>query len=796
MATPVYCPECDHKLNLSPATLLKPSAKVRCPSCEAVVTVGSKAPPPAPRKSTAIAPKRPPRRQVLDDEIVEELEEVKETRSARKSVKRRDDEDEEAPRRSSRNGEEKSNTPLIVGLSVGGVALLGLAITLVLVLRKGKDTTTDDKPDLARNDTPVKLPDPNRPDPIRNPNQPDPNRPDPNRPDPNQPDPNPVNPPNGNEGPETLGGLSRVVLNRVKAATVMVRVTLPGGRSGTGSGFFEVTSGCVMTNAHVLNMLERGNPPPQKIDIVINSGQGPEKERVVPVSLGGVDRLSDLALLRLPPVELGGAPYPPGLTVTPAKTLQETQKVYVLGFPFGEQLGKNITVSESSVTSLRTDAHGDLSQVQVNGGMNPGNSGGPVVDARGNVVGVAVSIIKGTGISFAIPGERVHSVLAGRLSEINVTEAIQRDTQLVVQVTVVAIDPQKRIQHVSLQWWYGNPGEKVPPSATPPVPAPNAPRTNVEANYNADNQTATAELVLPALPQPGQVLWVQPAFVNATGQAAWTAGVARTLEQPPEPRTIDLVLRPQLGRVPLELKSKATFRLKSSDGESHSLMHNIETKLTEETRQVTPQGLSSSVVGVNRFEIGRSIDGKGPPESPRLKAIVQDIGKLLIVLTYDNTGTVIKSQSDLRLVPKGSRDVLDDFSGQMQQSIDLIQVSVPPGQYVPGKTWTAPRKISIETVLTDTVMADIDMTYQYKGLKVQQGRQVAVVSMVGKLRGIKGRSVNLEGQATGVSHVDLMTGRVLGGKAILDITLDLSFRGESIRSKGTLEVSLARMFNQ
>ena len=47
--------------------------------------------------------------------------------------------------------------------------------------------------------------------------------------------------------------------------------------------------------------------------------------------------------------------------------------------------------------------HGDdglLSKVQVNGGMQPGNSGGPVVDPHGNVIGVAVSIIEGTQINF------------------------------------------------------------------------------------------------------------------------------------------------------------------------------------------------------------------------------------------------------------------------------------------------------------------------------------------------------------------------------------------------------------
>src|SRR5262249_24009624 len=63
-----------------------------------------------------------------------------------------------------------------------------------------------------------------------------------------------------------------------------------------------------------------------------------------------------------------------------------------------------ITVTTSSVSSLRREG-GILKQVQVNGGMQPGNSGGPVTDTRGKVVGVSVAGITGTTINFAIPSD-------------------------------------------------------------------------------------------------------------------------------------------------------------------------------------------------------------------------------------------------------------------------------------------------------------------------------------------------------------------------------------------------------
>src|SRR4029077_20000281 len=120
---------------------------------------------------------------------------------------------------------------------------------------------------------------------------------------------------------------------------------------------------------------------------------------------------------------VGLAAPPDVLTVASASGLRETRQLYVAGFPLGESLGKEVTIRTSSVASLRKDKDGVLAQVQVNGGIDPGNSGGPVVDSAGNVVGVAVAKIRGTQIDFAIPGDMVQSVFRGRCSEIRAGEA-------------------------------------------------------------------------------------------------------------------------------------------------------------------------------------------------------------------------------------------------------------------------------------------------------------------------------------------------------------------------------------
>jgi hypothetical protein len=95
-------------------------------------------------------------------------------------------------------------------------------------------------------------------------------------------------------------------------------------------------------------------------------------------------------------------------------TLRDTAPIVTFGFPFGHNLRvrdeayPDITVIPSRITSLHRDK-GRLEGVQFDGQLNPGNSGGPVIDETGKVIGVAVKTIRGAALNLAIP--------VGRLSE-------------------------------------------------------------------------------------------------------------------------------------------------------------------------------------------------------------------------------------------------------------------------------------------------------------------------------------------------------------------------------------------
>src|SRR5690242_7398694 len=120
---------------------------------------------------------------------------------------------------------------------------------------------------------------------------------------------------------------------------------MPNGQVAEGSGFFVFEPGLIVTNAHVLGMLQKKSQPPNNVQVVVNSGEA--NEVTFNGQVLGVDRDSDLAVVRVE-----GRNLPAPLIIEQARQLVQTQKVYICGFPFGAQLGKNITVSESSVSSL------------------------------------------------------------------------------------------------------------------------------------------------------------------------------------------------------------------------------------------------------------------------------------------------------------------------------------------------------------------------------------------------------------------------------------------------------------
>jgi S1-C subfamily serine protease len=265
---------------------------------------------------------------------------------------------------------------------------------------------------------------------------------------------------------------------RLKEATVYIKVAI-GPLTISGSGFVIQSSGdsaLIVTNQHVVTkpkVLAPGGFVPglrgrdrfalmriqqalaasePVVSVVFNSGE-PNEQTVKAEVLCAVDD-PDIAVLKVASLRSAPRAIEYRRTAQPA----ETMPVFILGFPFGESLAANkanpnITIGKGSVSSIRKDKSGKVVKVQIDGALNPGNSGGPVVDGAGSLVGIAVQTIQGSNIGLTIPADEVGTMLEGSLGRptIAVAPALNGGVSK-YEIVVPVIDPLKKLQSASVQF--------------------------------------------------------------------------------------------------------------------------------------------------------------------------------------------------------------------------------------------------------------------------------------------------------------------------------------------------------
>ncbi len=198
-----------------------------------------------------------------------------------------------------------------------------------------------------------------------------------------------------------------------RSSTGVVQITTSGQQQALGSGFVMDKAGHVVTNYHVVEGAD-------KIEVSFSN------QDTLAAELVGVDPSTDLAVLK---VDAGARALTP-LPIGDSERVEVGDPVVAIGNPFG--LERTVTAGIVSALQRRVTAPNGFAidhVIQTDAPINSGNSGGPLLNARGEVIGVNSQIETGgggsgnVGIGFAVPSNTVKSVVAQILASGRVDHA-------------------------------------------------------------------------------------------------------------------------------------------------------------------------------------------------------------------------------------------------------------------------------------------------------------------------------------------------------------------------------------
>lgn len=193
----------------------------------------------------------------------------------------------------------------------------------------------------------------------------------------------------------------------------------------SGSGVF-VDSNMIATNNHIITNASR-------IEVIVKSGSDVTTYNAKVVAF---DKINDLALISIddPAFTIGTIPYS-----LYAKSVDVGTSIYTMGYPMVNYMGEEVKITDGIISS-KTGYDGDITTYQISAPIQPGNSGGPLFDKKGHLVGITNAGIFGSqNVGYAIKSSYLCNLIESAPIAINVpSDNVVEEYELTEQVRILS----------------------------------------------------------------------------------------------------------------------------------------------------------------------------------------------------------------------------------------------------------------------------------------------------------------------------------------------------------------------